>query len=127
MVNDAGRAEEFPETFRDVVLVVGLALPQDGARQPSCQGLQCGVHLSDRHRTKASVKHLERLERHARSDAAGIEQPAVGCVVAKQQRANERSRTFRVRPSDDDELSPVKAFALDPGAAVAWHVGQIDA
>jgi hypothetical protein len=38
-----------------------------------------------------------------------------------------RPRSFRVRPADNDELGPIEAFALDPGAAFAGQIVAIEA
>jgi len=58
---------------------------------------------------------------------AGIDQPAVGIVVGEQQRAEIRPPSFRIGPPDDDEFLAVKAFDLEPQAAVAGCVGDIGA
>ena len=37
------------------------------------------------------------------------------------------SRPFGVGPAGDDEFAAVEAFRFDPGAAVAWEVGLVEA
>jgi hypothetical protein len=44
------------------------------------------------------------------SGTAGVEQSVVRVAIAEEQRADCVSRSLRVRPSDDDELSGVEAF-----------------
>ena len=69
----------------------------------------------------------ERLLRHAGSDAAGVDQPAIVVVIGEQQGAQEGPRPFRVRPADDDEFAAIEAFGFDPGAAVVGEIAAIDA
>jgi hypothetical protein len=52
------------------------------------------------------MKQGKRLLRHARADPAGIEQAPIVAVIAKQKRAEEWTRPFRVRPAHNDELKP---------------------
>jgi hypothetical protein len=60
----------------------------------------------------------------AGADAAGINEPAVVRVVAKQKRAERRARSFRIGPADDYEFLPVKAFGFAPEAAIAGCIGR---
>ncbi|HKN29543.1 MAG TPA: hypothetical protein VJY34_17330 [Roseiarcus sp.] len=69
----------------------------------------------------------ERLLRHAGSDTAGVEQPAIVVVKGEQQGAQEGPRPFRVRPADDDEFAAIEALGFDPGAAVVGEIAAIDA
>jgi hypothetical protein len=50
------------------------------------------------------MQHCERFDWHASPDTAGIEQRAIGFVIAQEQCAERVSRPFRISPSDDDEL-----------------------
>jgi hypothetical protein len=54
------------------------------------------------------------LARHSRAYAAGINEFAIVSVVAQQKCAEIGPRSFRVRPTDDDEFLPVEAFGLAP-------------
>jgi hypothetical protein len=56
----------------------------------------------------------EHLDGHSGADAAGVDELAVIRVVAQQQRAEMRSRAFRVGPADDDEFLAVEPFGLAP-------------
>jgi len=46
----------------------------------------------------------------ARADAARVDQPAVGIVVADQKRPKPGPRAFGIGPADDHELLAVQAF-----------------
>ena len=72
------------------------------------------------------MEHRQRHDGHAGADASRVDQPALGVVVAEQERADEVARAFGVGPSDDDELGAVEALALDPRAAVARQVRAVD-
>ena len=84
-------------------------------------------HFVDAERREAAVEEGERLPRHAGSDAAGVDQPAVVVVIGEQQGAEEGPRPFRVRPADDDEFAAIEALGFDPGAAVVGEIAAIDA
>jgi hypothetical protein len=62
------------------------------------------------------------LVTHTRSYASGIDEFAVVAVVAEQQRTEMRSRSFRVRPTDDDELLSVECFSFAPEAAISRRI-----
>src|SRR5271166_3805056 len=84
-------------------------------------------HLRDGEWREATVEEGERLLRHAGSDTAGVEQPAIVVVKGEQQGAQEGPRPFRVRPADDDEFAAIEALGFDPGAAVVGEIAAIDA
>jgi hypothetical protein len=75
---------------------------------------------------RALVEHDKGLDRHARPYAARVDQSAIRLVVAEQQRPKERTGAFGIGPADNDELGPIKAFALDPGTAIAGQIGPIE-
>ena len=62
----------------------------------------------------------------AGAGAARIEELALRCVVAEQQRADPMSTALGIAPSDDDKLFPVQAFDFKPCAPVRL-VSAIDA
>ena len=53
----------------------------------------------------------------ARPGAAGIDQPAIGIVIAEQQRPEKGPGALGIGPADDHELLAVQAFYLEPQAA----------
>ena len=65
-------------------------------------------------RLKAAPQIGKNLVRHARAHAAGIDELAVIGVVAQQQRAEMRPRSFRVGPADDNEFLAVERFGFAP-------------
>src|ERR1700735_53572 len=79
-----------------------------------------------RQRLKPPSQVRKHLVWHSRTHAAGIDEPAVLSVVAEQERAEMRPRSFRVSPADDNEFLPVEAFGLTPQAAISWRVGRVD-
>jgi hypothetical protein len=89
------------------------------ARRRHAQG-----RLGPLQRIEAPAQILEHLLGHAGADAAGINEPAVVRVVAKQKRAEVRARSFRIGPADDYEFLPVKAFGFAPEAAIAGCIGR---
>ena len=46
-------------------------------------------------------------------------------VVAEQQRAQMRPRSFRVRPPDDDEFLAIESFGFAPEAPVSRGLGSV--
>jgi len=64
--------------------------------------------------SQATPQIGEHLHGHPSADAAGIDELAVVSVVAQQQRAEVRPRSFRVGPADDDELLAVQRFGFAP-------------
>jgi hypothetical protein len=48
-------------------------------------------------------------------------------VIGEQKRTEIGSRPFGVGPASDDEFAAVEAFRFDPGGAVAWEVGPVEA
>jgi hypothetical protein len=48
-------------------------------------------------------------------------------VIGEQKRTEIGSRPFGVGPAGDDEFAAVEAFRFDPGGAVAWEVGPVEA
>jgi hypothetical protein len=50
--------------------------------------------------------------------SARIDEPAVWCAVAEQQRTDPMSAALRVTPSDDDKFLPVEAFDFEPRTPV---------
>ena len=65
-------------------------------------------------RLKAAAQIGENLVGHSCAHAAGIDELAVVGVVAEQQRAEIRPRSFRIGPADDDELLAVERFGFAP-------------
>ena len=77
-------------------------------------------------RLKAAPQIGENLVRHPGAHAAGIDELAVIGVVAEQQRAEMRPRSFRVGPADDNELLAVQRFGFAPQAAVSRRIRRVD-
>ena len=77
-------------------------------------------------RVEAAPQIGENLDGHSRAHAAGIDELAVVGVVAKQQRAEIRPRSFRVRPADDNELLAVQRFGFAPQATISRRVRRVD-
>jgi hypothetical protein len=70
------------------------------------------------------MQHGERFDGHASPDAAGVEQPAVGFVIAQQQRAESVARPLGVRPPDDDELGAVRMVEVDQCSTLSTGFGR---
>jgi hypothetical protein len=81
----------------------------------------------DCERRKARVQRGERPLRHSSSDPAGVQETAVVIVTGEEKRAEIGSRPFGGGPAGDDEFAAVEAFRFDPGAAVAWEIGPVEA
>jgi hypothetical protein len=79
-----------------------------------------------RQRLKPPSQVRQHLVLHSRTHAAGIDEPAVVSVVAKQQRAEMRPRPFRVGPADYNEFLPIETFRFAPQASISGRVGRID-
>jgi hypothetical protein len=57
--------------------------------------------------------------------AAGIDKVTVVGIIAEQERAEMRPRSFRVSPADDCELLAIEAFGFAPEAPVSPRIGRI--
>ena len=72
------------------------------------------------------MQRRERLLAHARADAARVDQLTIRLEVTEQEGADIRPRSFRVRPSHDDELGAIEALCLDPRSTVAGQIGAVE-
>ena len=73
-----------------------------------------------------AAKVGELIRSHSGSDPPGVNEPAISIVIPEQQRADEWAAAFGVGPADDDKVLAAEAFGLDPQAATARHIGDIE-
>src|SRR5207302_4818656 len=62
----------------------------------------------------------------ASAGAAGIDQPAIGIVVAEEQRPEPGPGPFGIGPADHHELLAIEAFHFKPQTAITGGVGRVD-
>src|SRR5947209_5792008 len=83
-------------------------------------------HLVDRQRLEALPQALQFGTGQTCPGSACIDEPAVWCVIAEQQRPDPMAAALRITPSDDDKFLSVEALDLEPRTPVGL-VPAIDA
>ena len=81
-------------------------------------------HLRHLQRRQHSGQALQFLRSHAGACATSVVQASIFDVVTQQQDTNVPPTSFRVGPSNDDELLAIEALRLDPDPAVARCVSR---